>query len=107
MYGKGADWKADNAYRFIQKMILDNVLEEYLLCEPARTAYAVIHIGSNWPLQKVFINLLIKNNGNLLIHVYFLFQYSFLMVHTPFHVEDENFASLNFVHKGARKIWIL
>ncbi|EFX66993.1 hypothetical protein DAPPUDRAFT_115817 [Daphnia pulex] len=27
--------------------------------------------------------------------------------YTPFHVEDENFASLNFVHKGARKIWIL
>jgi hypothetical protein len=27
--------------------------------------------------------------------------------YTPFHVEDENFASLNFVHKGALKIWIL
>jgi hypothetical protein len=26
--------------------------------------------------------------------------------YTPFHVEDENFASLNFLHKGAPKIWI-
>lgn len=53
MYGKGADWNADNAYRFIQKMILDNVLEECLVCEPPRPAYAIIRIGSNWPLEKV------------------------------------------------------
>ncbi|XP_046453772.1 Bloom syndrome protein homolog [Daphnia pulex] len=52
MYGKGADWNADNAYRFIQKMILDNVLEECLVCEPPRPAYAIIRIGSNWPLEK-------------------------------------------------------
>ncbi|EFX69859.1 hypothetical protein DAPPUDRAFT_328716 [Daphnia pulex] len=33
-------------------MILDNVLEECLVCEPPRPAYAIIRIGSNWPLEK-------------------------------------------------------
>ena len=53
LYGKGSGWKTDNAFRLVQQLILDNVLEERLVCEKGRQAYAIILIGSNWPLQKV------------------------------------------------------
>ncbi|XP_046632304.1 uncharacterized protein LOC124310671 isoform X2 [Daphnia pulicaria] len=52
LYGKGSGWKTDNAFRLVQQLILDNVLEERLVCEKGRQAYAIILIGSNWPLQK-------------------------------------------------------
>ncbi|EFX76878.1 hypothetical protein DAPPUDRAFT_248537 [Daphnia pulex] len=28
LYGKGSGWKTDNAFRLVQQLILDNVLEE-------------------------------------------------------------------------------
>jgi hypothetical protein len=58
MYGKGADWKMDDAYRFVQKLILDGVLEDTLVCVDNRKPYANIRVGNNWPLSTVFFKII-------------------------------------------------
>jgi hypothetical protein len=54
MSGKDQGWISDNVYRLIQQIVLDNVLEEELVCAEGRQAYAKIHLEKYWPLQKVF-----------------------------------------------------
>ncbi|EFX69234.1 hypothetical protein DAPPUDRAFT_258939 [Daphnia pulex] len=52
MSGKDQGWISDNVYRLIQQIVLDNVLEEELVCAEGRQAYAKIHLEKYWPLQK-------------------------------------------------------